>query len=262
MNDLIICFIIDNNLINHIKIVIQSILRYSSIPVHFCILTDDISTQQNIHTVMSDILIDKNYDIFTLNDADKNRMKEIYIPESRTDLTYFIYSQLYLPHYVSKYKKFLFMEPDQIVQKDLATLWKKAWKEDIKLAAVKSNAGEITLDTLRTMYPTEEIKTFNAGVVLVDTEYWNNNNFTDLCVYECLKQKELNGTRYNFYQEGAMNLALQKYFIELDKSYNCMDLGWRQDLIKGEINNAIILHWNGNKKPWLECGLYKEYYTL
>ena len=189
-------------------------------------------------------------------------MKEIYTAEARTDLTYFIYSQFYISKYFSNYKKIVFMEPDQLVKKDLALLWEKVWREDIKLAAVKSNAGEKTLETLRLIYPNEETKTFNSGVVVVDTEYWNKNNFTELCIKECIKQKNANGTRYNFYQEGAMNIALQKEFTELDKSYNCMGLGWDLNVNKEDIEDAVILHWNGNHKPWLDCGLYKEYYKI
>lgn len=262
MNSLTICFIIDNNLVNHILPVIQSILKYSSIPVHFCILTNEETTKTNIKNVLESLVQVNNYEIAVLCEEDKTIMKEVYSPESRTDLTYFIYSQFYISKYFCKYKKILFLEPDQIVKKDLCDLWNKVWNEDIKLAAVVSNAGEHTINTLKSIYPNKEVKTFNAGVVIVDTEYWNDNKFTELCIRECIKQKDENGNRYDFYQEGAMNIALQEYFIELDTSYNCMGLGWQESIPKEEIEKATILHWNGNKKPWLAEGLYKEYYSL
>ena len=72
----------------------------------------------------------------------------------------------------------------------------------------------------------------------------------------------MNGGYYNFYAEGAMTVALQMHFKQLDNICNTFDLGHNPNISNEVLNKAIILHWNGPQKPWKENGLYKEYYIL
>ena len=59
-----------------------------------------------------------------------------------------------------------------------------------------------------------------------------------------------------------MNVALQNYITTIESKYNTCDLGGNPNINKRLIDNAVILHWNGVRKPWKSDGLYKEYYII
>jgi hypothetical protein len=44
----------------------------------------------------------------------------------------------------------------------------------------------------------------------------------------------------------------------LDARWNVLQLGWNKALPPERLKAAWVLHWNGEKKPWLKAGLYAE----
>lgn len=41
----------------------------------------------------------------------------------------------------------------------------------------------------------------------------------------------------------------------LDKSWHVLGLGYNPTISMEEINNAAVVHFNGNMKPWLDIGM-------
>lgn len=257
MQILPICFIVDKNVQQHLGPVCKSILKHLTIPHHFCILTDVSDTIPLIKATVGD-----DCTVLALTDENRRYLSSFYVAEDRKDITSFVYAQLLLPRIFPQYQKILFMEPDQIVRSDLAILWKNVWKHDIKLGAVAYTCGENTLRTLAEEYPELSVRTYNAGVMVVDTHFWRENNFDALCFAACRKQKEMDGGYYDYYPEGAMNVALQQYFTELSPKYNTCNLGWCPYISTDMLESAVILHWNGTNKPWKSDGWYREYYAV
>jgi lipopolysaccharide biosynthesis glycosyltransferase len=259
-----ICFIVDKNVFMYLDVVIKSIKHTLSIPFHVCVLTESDDTSLFTTILLKTFLVDSQFTVKSLSDKDTERLNSLYVEEARKDITGFGYAQLLVCEYFSEHEKILFMEPDQIVRSDLADFWKEMCDKDIKLAAVNYNNGGKTLRTLTELYHRGQVKhvrAFNCGVVVYDTQFWISNNLRDVCFGIVEKQKETGGAIYDYYAEGAMNIALQNCFYELDKKYNLCDLGWNQNIPKSYIDSAIILHWNGMHKPWKPDGFYKEYYT-
>lgn len=261
MTDILpVCFIVDENMYTHLETVCKSLLKQVSIPIHFCILTNNEENIPKISLILE--LFSKNYTIKSLLIEDLELLNFFYLPEERTDIAKFGYSQLLFPKYFTNFKKILFLEPDQIVRSDLAYFWREIWEKDIKLCAVDYKIGSKTMATLTKLYPGRIVKCYNAGVMIVDTEFWINNDFTGLCFDVVKKQKDTNGTYYDYYAEGAINVALQTYIVEADPKFNTCNLGWSKNIDKKIIEKGIILHWNGPQKPWKPDGLYKSYYSL
>jgi lipopolysaccharide biosynthesis glycosyltransferase len=257
-----ICFIVDENIYMHLLMICKSIIKHTTIPYHFCILTNRSENIDPIRGLLGSICDELNYTVRALTDNDVSLLSSIYVQESRVDITAFGNAQLLLPDYFSEFKKFIFLEPDQIVRRDLGPMWKEIVDNDIKLAAVPYMGGHLTLRTLFSLYPNTDFCAYNLGVVIVDTEFWKEMKCRDRCLEACKRQKEMNGGYYNFYAEGAMTVALQMHFKQLDNICNTFDLGHKTNISKEVLNKAIILHWNGPQKPWKENGLYKEYYIL
>jgi lipopolysaccharide biosynthesis glycosyltransferase len=260
-----VCFIVDKNVYMYLETVCKSIINTVSIPLQFCVLTDSDDTAAKVSSLLTSFCADASINVKSLSITDINYLNSLYVQEARSDITGFGYAQLLICNYFSEYKKILFMEPDQIVRCDLAPFWNEMHDKNIWLAAVNYNIGGFTLATLAKLYTEGKVlKTcaFNCGVVVYDTEFWIKNNLGKLCFDAVMTQKETNGTYYNYYAEGAMNVALQNYFYELEQKYNFCDLGWKPNIPKSSLDTAVILHWNGLNKPWKHNGYYKEYYEL
>jgi len=256
-----ITLLFDENLIDYCLPVIHSAIEHLQCDYHICILTNTEDNANAIKQLLQHYYLPVHFTVKYVSADDMAILNDLYYAEFRKDITGFIYSQLLLSDYFSNFKKLLILECDQIVKKDLTIFWSECFEKDIKLAAVKSNAGKLTLATLAKEYPNETAETFNAGVMVVDTEWWRENLFTQKCFNECIKQIDEKGNRYDFYQEGVMNLALKGHFTKLNPIYNCLELGYKPDMDQTLLDTAVILHWNGYRKPWKEFGYYREYWT-
>ena len=187
------------------------------------------------------------------------------IKEGRADIPPFgAYAQLMVPRYFSEFKKLLYLEVDQIVQKDLSSLWHHVYSEGIVLGAVRNLNGE----TGEYIQPNDENFTskypgatyFNTGVFLFDTNYWESNSLEDLCLSYVAKQRDSLGNEYMYYAQGAINHALASTISSLKEKYNWTGLGYRDGIPSAFLNNASILHWNGPSKPWISGSNYQSYY--
>lgn len=49
----------------------------------------------------------------------------------------------------------------------------------------------------------------------------------------------------------------------LEKSWHVLGLGYNPSVDRSEIDNAAVIHYNGNMKPWLEIAMtkYRSYWT-
>lgn len=253
-----VCFIVDHNLIQQLEPVVKSLVHNVSLKLHICVLTNVESNVPVIQALLTK-LVGECHTVSCITEEHVRLLDSVYVAETRSDITSFGYSQLVLPYYFASFPKLLFMEPDQIVQRDLKDLWDSVVSNNIMLSATNYGQGACTLKTLKDLYGGG--KAHNCGVMVIDTTNWITKNYTSLCIDAAIKQKELNGSYYNFYAEGAMNVALQPYITEMDRTYNFCNLGWAANISRDAINAATILHWNGKNKPWKPDGLYIEYYA-
>lgn len=254
INKAVFVFAPGENHLCYLDRVFQSIDKHISIDYGFCVLLPDENS-----SVCSKFPVKTK----VISESDLKVCDSVYFREGRADIPAFAtYAQLLIPKYFSEYSKILFMEVDQIVQKDLAKFWHQCFSEDIKLGAVRSRNSDGSFanppELFRKVVPGGAY--YNMGVVLVDTLFWNENSFTDRCFSECKIQKECHGDRFNFYAQGAMNNALHEYVTDLGFEYNVTGLGYKKDYDQETLKTAVILHWSGPRKPWELDGLYKEWY--
>ncbi len=248
-NKLVIALTPGENHFCHIDHLVDSIVEKLTIDYHICIIAprDGLSIRRK-----------ENVTIKTLSASDKKLFDEIYAKEKRADIGSFVYMQLLVPEYFNEYDKIMFMEVDQHVQHDLKPLWNMVHDKDIKLGAVTVKNSKEVPESFSKVFPNK--KYYNTGIVIHDTKTWIKQGYKNLCIQECVKQKEEGGTRFRFYVQGAMNHALSDYLEEIDNEYNFMGLGNTPNIANEDLDNAVILHWNGKQKPWTEDGLYKDRY--
>ena len=247
------------NHLPYLRPIINSIIRNcSEESPHFCIL---------LPCKQARLAIDADCTFKIAHDSDVRLCSEMYYQEARADIPPFAaYAQLMIPRYFSEYHKILYIEVDQVVQKDLHFLWQTVYKNDVKLGAVPYFDGrtgqvfsEIDDEFFRAAKP--KSKYFNTGVFLFDTDYWITNRIEEKCFEYVRKQKDSGGQVYRFYAQGAMNRALASEITSLDHAFNWAGLGYMHDIPPKLLDEATILHWNGGRKPWMEDGLYRSRYV-
>ncbi len=256
-----ICFLVDANVSMYLKMVCLSILKYIKYDYHFCVLTDTEHSKYSIEELFKTFCDQSHFTVKSLKSEDAVFLESIYISEQRGDIKSLNLAQCIIYRYFD-YDKLLFMEPDQIVKKDLTVFWNQVISEKNKIREVSYQNGAKTLITLEKLNPGKPVYAYNCGVMVIDTKFWKEKNCEMLCMDAIKKQKEMNGEYYNYYAEGAINVALQPWITHLDEKYNTCNLGWLPQIDSKILENAVILHWNGPMKPWKLDGYYKEYYLI
>uniref|UniRef100_A0A0E0LFK4 Hexosyltransferase n=1 Tax=Oryza punctata TaxID=4537 RepID=A0A0E0LFK4_ORYPU len=99
------------------------------------------------------------------------------------------------------------------------------------------------------------------GMNMFDLEEWKKKDITG--IYH--KWQNMNENRL-LWKLGTLPpglLTFYKLTHPLDKSWHVLGLGYNPSIERSEIDNAAVVHYNGNMKPWLEIAMtkYRPYWT-
>ncbi|KAK9067750.1 hypothetical protein SSX86_011861 [Deinandra increscens subsp. villosa] len=190
--------------------------------------------------------------------------------ESRTEyISVFSHLHYALPKIFPTLKKIVVLDDDIVVQRDLSALWNLDMNEKVigavhfcavKFGAIKSYLGKENYDG--------DSCTWMSGLNIIDFVRWREHDVT--AKYQSLVQQvtcvdydlfcceqSLTGTTI-----GATMLTFQGLLTALDDTWVLSGLGHNYGITNEAINNAAVLHFNGNMKPWLELGIpnYKAHW--
>ncbi|EOY03869.1 hypothetical protein QUC31_017531 [Theobroma cacao] len=176
--------------------------------------------------------------------------------------------RFYLPEMYPKLHKILLLDDDVVVQKDLTGLWK------IDLAGKVNGAVETCFGSfhrfsqyLNFSHPLIKER-FNPkacawayGMNIFDLDAWRREKCTE--TYH--NWQNLNEDR-TLWKLGTLPPGLITFYSltkSLDKSWHVLGLGYNPSISMDEINNAAVIHYNGNMKPWLDIAMnqYKNLWT-
>uniref|UniRef100_A0A2P2KKD7 Hexosyltransferase n=1 Tax=Rhizophora mucronata TaxID=61149 RepID=A0A2P2KKD7_RHIMU len=176
--------------------------------------------------------------------------------------------RFYLPEMYPKLRKILFLDDDVVVQKDLTGLWK------IDLDGKVNGAVETCFGTfhryaqyLNFSHPLIK-ESFNPkacawafGMNIFDLDAWRREKCTEQYHY----WQNLNVDR-TLWKLGTLPPGLITFYSttkSLDRSWHVLGLGYNPSISMDEINNAAVIHYNGNMKPWLDIAMnqYKNLWT-
>lgn len=147
------------------------------------------------------------------------------------------YARLYLPELLSgQHRRMLYLDADTIVKKSLAPLFEMPL-EGKAVAAVPyddpSRFNQSLSRGLATPY-------FNAGVLLVDIDAWNERNYTGR-ISTMLRERT-----FKFLDQDVLNVAAEGDFVSLADHWNARK-GW------DEYSAASIVHFIHAKPNTEEC---------
>lgn len=186
-------------------------------------------------------------------------------------VTHATYYRLMIPELApSEVKKAIYLDIDIIVTGDVEELWNVNVDHYAIGAVEDAGLRDIMKDLKKTLAIPEDVRYFNAGILLMNLAYWRE---------KCVKERLLNFL-HNFNlphpnnDQDALNSVLWSETLFIDPKWNVhkevfhhyylpdRDKRLTKDFIEA-VRQPAIVHFTGRIKPWhYGCGIpYAELYT-
>ncbi|KAK3120208.1 hypothetical protein QOZ80_9AG0683710 [Eleusine coracana subsp. coracana] len=180
--------------------------------------------------------------------------------------------RFYLPKIFPSLSKVLLLDHDVVIQKDMSGLWDIDMKGKV-IGAVETcttgnNNSYHRLDTLIDFSNPSIFNKFDAkacvfsfGMNLFDLNEWRKQDLT--ATYRKWFQV---GKRRRLWKAGSLPLGQLVFYnqtVSLDHRWHVQGLGHNTSLGREEIESAVVIHYSGKLKPWLEVSIskYRDYWN-
>ncbi|XP_062003655.1 probable galacturonosyltransferase 7 [Rosa rugosa] len=179
--------------------------------------------------------------------------------EARTEyLSIFSHSHYLLPEIFPNLEKVVVLDEDVVVQQDLSALWSLNMEGKVNAAV---QLCSVKLSNLMKRYVGENSfdKTscaWMSGLNVIDLVKWRELDLTETYrrfVNEVSTQKELNEAAALY----ASLLTFKDLIYPLDGVWALSGLGNDYNIDMSAVIKAVVLHYNGKMKPWLDLGIPK-----
>ncbi len=165
--------------------------------------------------------------------------------------------------------KVLYLDGDMIVRRNISDLWNTDI-EDYALGGVEDESVErfIEKDLFTLLGFDEKYLYFNSGVLLINLDYWRQNNVENRLIQYAKKHKYqlpnndqdlLNAVLYNEKKLLSLTYNLSDNFYR--RKRNSRPTIWQET--DSFLSDPHIVHFTGAKKPWLPSCVHpmqKEYF--
>ena len=169
------------------------------------------------------------------------------------------YYRLFIPVVLPQYDKILYLDSDMCILADVAKLY------DCDLEGKPIGAvGDVWCEHLKRhsleIGGLDFRKTFNAGVLVMDTRKFEEERIREKCLSVLQEDYKRKVRKMIFADQDALNNVLYENVAFLDKRWNCQSqFAWRPELLFEEykegyfdtLEQAYIMHFAGDKKPWM-----------
>eukprot|EP01018_Ginkgo_biloba_P000884 Gb_01712 [translate_table: standard] len=176
--------------------------------------------------------------------------------------------RFYLPQVYPKLDKILFLDDDIVVQKDLTPLWSINLHGKVNGAVETCGESFHRFDKYLNFSNPHIARNFDPnacgwayGMNVFDLKEWKKRDITG--IYH--KWQNMNEDRV-LWKLGTLPPGLITFYnltYSLDSSWHVLGLGYNPSVERSDIDNAAVVHYNGNMKPWLELAMakYRPYWT-
>ncbi|GJN07974.1 hypothetical protein PR202_ga25855 [Eleusine coracana subsp. coracana] len=221
-----------------------------------------------------------NYERIILENLPEFGIQQLYLPEefrvlisslerptekSRMEyLSVFSHSHFFIPEIFRDLKKVIVLDDDVVIQRDLSFLWNLDMGDKVN-GAVRFcglRLGQLRNLLGRAAYDPQSCA-WMSGVNVIDLDKWREYNVTEN--YIQLMRKFAKSDDEASLRAAALPISLlsfQHLLYPLDEKLTLSGLGYDYGIQEGVVQSSVLLHYNGNMKPWLELGIpdYKKYW--
>lgn len=160
----------------------------------------------------------------------------------------FFYRFLVPPAMVGITDRVLYLDGDMMVHGSLRYLAELDFG-GMAAAVVTDRKEKLQMDRVHTSHY------FNAGMMLINVEKWQEEGFFDDIVRRAQDNVKKVGKRLSHHDQDIHNQMLDGHTLYIDRKYNYLYNLDRQSLFKKQPVNAawqdqIIIHFAGHAKPW------------
>jgi len=265
-----IAFSSSNYYVPYLSVVLSSLVNHCSSDKNYDIIvfTQDINVYNQ--ETLKNLVKQKNVSLRFFNVSDFFNNKNIYVPQHVTSLTIETYYRLLAPMIFSAYPKVIFCDSDTLILDDVAKLYDMdiaqhplAATRELLFQSAFIEAGRNIPEFLATLGLNNPEKYFQAGVVLFNNNYFNQNNLSLKLLdniqnntYEMVDQDALN----QICQEKALLISNRWNYVPLSEKYKSA-LKFMPEKDKQEyfsVKEPGIIHFIGAYwKPW--CVVENKY---
>lgn len=271
-----IVFAINNDYVKQLTVTVISILKNSSIENNFIfyIISADIS-DENKNIIKSLNYLNNNIEFIficgksILEKVDlENYMRRM---ENYNYISIETYFRFFIADLIPQHNKILYLDADLIVMDDLQKLYNfnidnyiMGVVQDMNMEVLvktdcKISSGLNFRQYFMNILKKQNLKYFNAGVLLLNLKKWRENNVLNELLKFCEENNPL-----EYQDQDALNAVLENNVIYLDSRYNLFKdfdfyISHQNDKnrikeLKKCFKNPGIIHYIGENKPWV----YKE----
>ncbi len=256
MHDYNICYSLDSKYTEQLAVSICSILKNADTRdnLNFYILDGGISEQDKLNIDILKNIKDFNIQYIKINRDDfsaypmlKNyneKFKDYHV----TVPTYFRFK---LPELLPDINKILYLDCDVIVRTSLNDLYNEGIENNSALMVLdveaENNAQRLGLN-----------KYYNAGVMLINLEFWRNNKVEE----SVLNYIQNNREKILWQDQDIINVILNESIKEVSEKWNFQYFSYNE-ITPEKLSEADIVHLSGRFKPWIipfEHPVYDIYY--
>jgi len=237
----------DNNYSQHVGVALRSINDNvgSNALLNISIIENNIA-EKNKERIEQVLDSEHNISFSPFNITNRNRFP------TNIHVSFVTYFRIFLPDIITdSVEKIIYLDPDIIVQGNIADLWKinvKGWN----LAAVK----DYGFNRHENLKIPESSEYFNSGVMLINLDKWREDHIKD----KALDYIFNNAESLKLWDQDALNAVLhdrwKKIHPKWNLQYNMIEGKTMEDgiLLSEAKDNPNIIHYTSNDKPWnYEC---------
>ncbi len=248
-----ICYSLDNKYTEQTAVSIASILKNADIDdnVNFYILDGGLTKEDKNKLELLRNVKNFNIEYIKVNNNDFKNCPLLQENNKEYHVTIPTYYRFKLATYLNKLDKVLYLDCDIIVRTSL----KELYNIDIsKYAAAMVPDAESKKEALRLNIK----KYFNAGLMLINLDFWRKNNIENLLFDYALNNKD----KILWQDQDIFNVVLSGKIKELDNTWNFQYFQYEK-VDNTKLSQINIIHLAGRFKPWLipfEHSVYDLYY--
>lgn len=233
---------IDKDYLQHFYVLLESIKEHQSHDDFYNI--NVMHTNLNLHEMSTLEEYFKEVFSFIFYDMSNYQLHDLYINAHISTETYY---RILLPNILPRaLKKVLYLDCDLIINSDLGRLWDH--KVDVfAVGAVFDYKAQFRKNELNIPINYDY---FNAGVLLINLEFWRVNNF----VFKLLQFVRENSDKLLYHDQDAINAIMYDKVTYLPINWNVQsamfDLLEQDGKLVDAIEDPYIIHFTGATKPW------------
>lgn len=156
-----------------------------------------------------------------------------------------VYFRLLAPILFKEYRFLLYLDADIVALDSVQRLLQQDAPMNVASCVVQEPCEQ---EKLSFAIGISEGNYFNSGMLYINTKIWNENKISQK-VYKILTES---GSSFKYFDQDALNIALQGKVKYLDPKYNRQIKAGhtKKDLNVIPANDTVLLHYVGKDKPW------------